>query len=76
MLVAIVALASTGKPDQLKIYLHGAIQAGASGRRIHEALLLLPVYVGFPTAVQALVLWRDVVLACRRRGVDIDVPIT
>ena len=76
MIVAIVALASTNKPDQLRGYLHGALQDGIEPRRIHEALLMLTVYVGFPTALQALVLWQEVVLSARRRGMDVDVPVT
>ena len=76
MLVAIVALAATNKPGQLKNYLHGALQDGMSPRRIHEALVMLVVYVGFPTALQALVVWQEVVTAARKRGMDVDVPIT
>ena len=74
-LVAIVALAATGKPDQLRIYLHGAMQDGFDPVRIHEALVMLVVYVGFPTALQALLVWQDVVRSVRRRGGVVDVPI-
>jgi len=75
VLVAITALAATSKPDQLRNYLHGALQDGMDPRRIHEALMMLVVYVGFPTALQALVVWQEVVASARRRGVEIDVPI-
>jgi 4-carboxymuconolactone decarboxylase len=75
MIVAIVALASTGKTQQLKNYLHGALQDGMPPRRIHESLMMLPVYVGFPTAIAALALWQEVVQASRRRGMDIELPI-
>ncbi len=75
-LVAITALAATAKPDQLRNYLHGALQDGMDPRRIHEALVMLVVYVGFPTALQALVVWQEVVRSNRRRGVEIDVPIS
>jgi 4-carboxymuconolactone decarboxylase len=74
-LVAIVALAVTNKPDQLRNYLHGALQDGFDPRRIHEALLMLVVYVGWPTAIGALVVWREVVLSERRRGRQVDVPV-
>jgi 4-carboxymuconolactone decarboxylase len=76
MLVAIVALAATNKPGQLKNYLHGALQDGMDPRRIHEALVMLVVYVGFPTALQAMVVWQEVVSAARKRGMDVDVPVT
>ena len=75
MLVAIVALAATGKPQQLKNYLHGALQDGMDPRRIHEALTMLVVYVGFPTALQSLSVWQEVVTAARTRGMTVDVPV-
>jgi 4-carboxymuconolactone decarboxylase len=55
MLVAIVALAATEHPNQLRNYLHGALQDGMDGQKIHEALTMLVVYCGFPTALEALV---------------------
>ena len=72
MLVAITALAAGKNPDQMRNYLHGAIQAGISPKKIHEALVMLVVYCGFPTALQALKVWGDVVAAERRRGTNID----
>ena len=74
-LVAMVALASTGKPDQLRNYLHGALQDGFDARRIHEALLMLVVYIGWPTTLQALVVWQEVVRSARRGGIVVDVPV-
>jgi len=72
MLVAITALAATEHPAQLRNYLHGALQAGISARKINEALLMMVVYAGFPTALSALVVWKDVVASARRQGVAID----
>lgn len=54
MLVAITALAATGQDAQLGNYLHGALQDGMAPDRIREALKMLVVYVGFPTAITAL----------------------
>ena len=75
MLVAIVALAATEKPSQLRNYLHGALQDGMDPRRIHEALLMLVVYVGWPVALQSLVVWQEVVRAARRRGAEVDLSM-
>jgi 4-carboxymuconolactone decarboxylase len=75
MLVAITALAATDKPSQLKNYLHGALQADMPPRRIHEALLMLAVYVGFPTMLQAMAVWRDVIEQERQHGLTIDLPV-
>lgn len=60
MLVAMVALAATGNTDQLRNYLHGALQDGMDADRIHEAFAMLVVYVGFPTGLSALGLLKDV----------------
>jgi alkylhydroperoxidase/carboxymuconolactone decarboxylase family protein YurZ len=66
MLVAITALAAGEHPAQLKNYLHGALQDGTPPEKIHEALLMLVVYCGFPTALTALSQWRSVVEAAAR----------
>jgi 4-carboxymuconolactone decarboxylase len=54
MLVAITALAATGRLRQLRNYLHGALQAGIPEERLRSALRMLVVYAGFPTAIDAL----------------------
>ena len=51
------------------------LQEGIEPRRIHEALLMLVTYVGFPTAIEAMVVWQDVVTAARRQGLEVDVPV-
>jgi 4-carboxymuconolactone decarboxylase len=60
MMVAIVALATSGQHAQLRNYLHGALQAGIDPVRIHESLKMLVVYIGFPAALAALVTYREV----------------
>jgi len=71
MLVAISSLATQGKGALLRNYAHGALQAGVSARKIHEALVELVVYAGFPTATSMLFEWQQVLLAARRQGVPI-----
>ena len=71
MLVAITSLATQGKGALLRNYAHGALQAGVSARKIHEALVELVVYVGFPTATSMLFEWQQVLVAARRQGVAI-----
>ena len=60
MLVAIVALATGGHLVQLRNYLHGALQAGIDPNRIHEALKMLVVYAGFPTAIAGMAVFQEV----------------
>jgi 4-carboxymuconolactone decarboxylase len=68
MLVAITALATQGATTQLRNYLHGALQEGIEPGRIREALVMLVVYVGFPTALQSLVVFKEVLDAHHRGG--------
>lgn len=60
MLVVISMLGATNHITQLRNYLHGAFQAGIDEAKIHEALLMLVIYAGFPTAFDALACWHDV----------------
>lgn len=60
MLVAIVALAANGQFEQLRYYIRGALEAGVPPSRIHESLLMLVVYCGFPRALSALAVLKQV----------------
>jgi 4-carboxymuconolactone decarboxylase len=68
MLVAITALATQRAGTQLRNYLHGAFQDGIDPDRIREALAMLVVYAGFPTAIEALVVFKEALEAHRRHG--------
>ena len=70
MLVAITSLATQGRTAQLRNYLFGAVQDGISTEKVQEALVMLVVYAGFPTALVALNEWREVRLACERQGLE------
>ncbi|MCX2934430.1 carboxymuconolactone decarboxylase family protein [Mycobacterium sp. CVI_P3] len=61
MLVAITALAALGHHAQLRNYLHGAFQGGIEESALRHALSMLTVYAGFPVAIQALNVLREVV---------------
>jgi 4-carboxymuconolactone decarboxylase len=71
-LVAIAALGATEHPAQLRAYLFGALHAGTSAKKLHETLVMLVVYAGFPAALQALTTWREVVDSARRQGIAVD----
>jgi alkylhydroperoxidase/carboxymuconolactone decarboxylase family protein YurZ len=71
MLVAITSLATQGQGALLRNYAHGALQAGVSARKIHEALVELVVYAGFPTATSMLFEWQQVLATARRQGIVI-----
>jgi 4-carboxymuconolactone decarboxylase len=55
MLVAIVALATLGRRNQLRNYLHGALQDGRTPDELREVMRMLSVYAGFPVAIEAMV---------------------
>src|ERR1700751_4117975 len=59
MLVAIASLATQGKTALLRNYAFGALQDGVSARKIHETLVELVVYAGFPTATNMLFEWKQ-----------------
>jgi 4-carboxymuconolactone decarboxylase len=67
-LVAIAALAATGNVDQLRNYLHGALQDGVPPEKIRETLVMTCVYAGFPAAIGALGVWKDVQRSHERAG--------
>lgn len=74
ILVAISALAATGRPDQLRVYLFGALHSGVPAVKLHEALVMQAVYAGFPAAIGALSVWREVVASARRQGLEVALP--
>lgn len=65
IMVAIIALAATGRRGQLKNYLHSALQHGIESDRLRASLRMLVVYVGFPAAIDALV---DLETALKSKG--------
>lgn len=67
MLVAIAMLAATTRLNQLKNYLHGALQSGIKEDELREVMKMLAVYVGFPGAIEAM-LELDAALAVQRRS--------
>lgn len=67
-LVAIAMLAAIGRRDQLRNYLHGALQGGIEEAELREVLKMLTVYVGFPGAIDAIVELDAAVSARRGRA--------
>ena len=66
MLVAIAALATGGHIAQPRNYLHAALQDGIPPAKVHEVLVMLCVYAGFPPALNALACWKEVLAAHER----------
>jgi alkylhydroperoxidase/carboxymuconolactone decarboxylase family protein YurZ len=75
VLVAIVAAASARLHTALRNYLHGGLQDGIAPIRIHESLVMLNTYIGFPATIEALFLWRKVIDSERRHGLEVDLDL-
>jgi 4-carboxymuconolactone decarboxylase len=54
MLVAITALAAQNRRNQLRNYLHGALQDGIPAAKLREVMKMMTVYAGFPVAIEAM----------------------
>lgn len=65
---ALVALACGQHTEQLRVYLWGALHDGADPAKIHEMLMMVAVYAGFPTALASLFVWREVLEKARTQG--------
>jgi 4-carboxymuconolactone decarboxylase len=76
MLVAIASLATQGKGQMLRNYAYGALQAGVSARKIHETVVMLVVYAGFPTGTNMLYEWVQTLNAARAAGIPIVDDVT
>jgi alkylhydroperoxidase/carboxymuconolactone decarboxylase family protein YurZ len=53
-LIVIAALIASGRTDPLARHIKGALNHGATPEQIREVIIQLAVYVGFPSAVQAM----------------------
>lgn len=71
-LIAIAMLAATERPDQLRAYLFGALDGGVSPAAVQEVLAMSAVYAGFPAALNALRLWREVLRSAEAQGISVD----
>ena len=53
-------LTALGKPQELKLHLHGALTNGVTREEIREALMRSAVYCGVPAALEAFRVAREV----------------
>lgn len=59
-LCTVAQLAALGKPDELRLHLHGALHLGITREELLEVLMQTACYAGVPAAVQALNAAADV----------------
>ncbi len=59
-LTAIAALTTMGNCDpQLRVHIHAALNVGATRQEVIEVILQMTVYTGFPRALNALYIVKD-----------------
>lgn len=59
-LIAIAALTTMGNCDpQLRVHIHAALNVGATRQEVIEVILQMTVYTGFPRALNALYIVKD-----------------
>lgn len=62
-LVAVAALASLHRVEELKIHIHGALNVGVEPAKLAEAIFQTGVYAGFPAVNSALAALKEVLKA-------------
>jgi 4-carboxymuconolactone decarboxylase len=69
--IAVVAsLTAMGNAvPQLKVHLNAALNVGCTVHEVHETILQMAVYSGFPSAINAMNAFREVLLERRGHGV-------
>jgi 4-carboxymuconolactone decarboxylase len=59
-LATIAALTALGHAPQLEVHIRGALNVGCTRQEIVEVILQMAVYAGFPAAINALNVAREV----------------
>ncbi len=62
-LITIALLTALDKPQQLRAYITGGLNLGASREEICEAIMQVSVYAGFPAAIQGLGVAKEIFAA-------------
>jgi len=59
-IVVVAGLVALGKERQLKVHLSAALNTGVTKKEIIEVIILLSIYAGFPAALNALIVAKEV----------------
>jgi 4-carboxymuconolactone decarboxylase len=57
--LAVAMLMALGSPEEMKTHLRGALNAGATERELREVILFAIPYLGFPRAIGAMQVLKD-----------------
>jgi 4-carboxymuconolactone decarboxylase len=67
-IATIAALTALAALPQLKVHIHGALEVGCSREEIVEVIMQMAVYAGFPSALNALAVAKEVFAERARRA--------
>jgi len=59
-LITVAALIALNRPDQLRFHLGRAVENGVKGQELIEAITHLAFYAGWPSAMSAIMIAKDV----------------
>lgn len=59
-LITVAMLAALGNLPQLEVHLHAALRIGITPDELHEVVLQVAPYAGFPRAMDAMRVWQQV----------------
>lgn len=62
-MVAVAALASLQRTEELKIHIHGALNVGVPAKKVAETIFQIGVYAGFPAVNTALAAFKEVLVS-------------
>jgi 4-carboxymuconolactone decarboxylase len=52
-MITLAALTVLNRPDQLRVYIHGALGVGVTRSEVCEVIMHMATYAGFPAAIEA-----------------------
>lgn len=59
-MITIAALTALQRLEQLRVYIHGALNVGLTRQEVCEVILQMAVYAGFPAAIEGLRIANEV----------------
>lgn len=67
-IAVISSLLTSGRIPQLKVHLHASLNVGVSKEEIIEIFILLSIYVGFPSVLNAVFALKEVLEERKEKG--------
>ncbi len=73
-IAVVAALTAIGNAQpQLKVHINGALNTGSSINEVHEVILQMSVYAGFPCAINAMNALKEVLMERQKQGINDEI---